>query len=80
MQGMPTLYRFSNGKIEIRTRDHLPPHVHVLLNDGREVLVHLADGQLVMRQRVRRAELGEALAWIAARRAELAEMFEELQR
>jgi hypothetical protein len=46
---MPTLYRFPNGKIEIRTRDHLPPHVHVLLNDGREVLVHLADGQLVMR-------------------------------
>lgn len=76
---MPTLHRLPNCKIEIRTRDPLPPHVHVLLNDGREVLVHLEDGKLVMRQRVRRLEISEALDWIAARAPELIERFKELQ-
>ena len=77
---MPTLHRLPNCKIEIRTRDHLPPHVHVLLNDGREVLVHLEDGKLVMRQKVRRLEIVEALDWIAARAPELIKRFKELQR
>lgn len=76
---MPLLHRLPNCKIEVRTRDHLPPHVHVLLKDGREVLVYLADGKLVMRQKVRRMEIAEALDWIAARAPELIERFKELQ-
>ncbi|WP_306546384.1 DUF4160 domain-containing protein [Malikia spinosa] len=54
--------------------------MHVLLKDGREVLVHLADGKLVMRQKVRRIEIAEALDWIAAHAPELIERFKELQR
>ncbi len=53
--------------------------MHVQLNDGREVLVHLEDGKLVMRQKVRRLEIAEALEWIAVRAPELIERFKELQ-
>ncbi len=35
---MPTLQRFASFKLEIRFRDHLPPHVHVLAADRRELL------------------------------------------
>ena len=60
-------------------RDHLPPHVHVLLKDGREVLVLLETGKLIMRQKVRTDEIAEARDWIAARRLELIQLFKELQ-
>lgn len=76
---MPTLHRLPNCKIELRTRDHRPAHVHVLLSDGREALVYLADLRVISRQPIRAAELTEALDWISARITELTEQFEELQ-
>lgn len=77
---MPTLHRLPNCKIEMRTRDHRPAHVHVLLNDGREVLVNLGDMSTAARRPVRTAEIAEALAWIASRAPELTRFFEELQK
>lgn len=77
---MPTLHRLPNCKIELRSRDHRPAHVHVLFGDGREALVYLADLRVVARQPVRAAEMSGALAWIAERADELTERFEELQR
>lgn len=77
---MPTLHRLPNCKIELRSRDHRPAHVHVLFGDGREALVYLADLRVAARQPVRAAEMSGALAWIAARADELTERFEELQR
>jgi hypothetical protein len=38
---MPTIHRLPSCKIELRTRDHRPAHVHVIFGDGREVLVYL---------------------------------------
>lgn len=76
---MPTIHRLPNCKIDLRTRDHRPAHVHVLLSDGREALVYLADLRVVARQSIRAAELTEALAWIAGHAAELTDKFEELQ-
>lgn len=76
---MPTIHRLPNCKIELRTRDHRPAHVHVLLSDGREALVYLADLSVVARQSIRAAELTEALTWIAEHASELTERFEELQ-
>jgi hypothetical protein len=77
---VPTLHRLPNCKVEIRSRDHRPAHVHILLADGREVLVVLADMSTDARQKVRPAEIADALAWIATRAAELTDLFEELQR
>lgn len=77
---MPTLIRLANCKIELRSRDHRPAHVHVLFSDGREVLVYLADLHVLARQSVRASELSQALAWIAAHSGELIDRFEELQR
>lgn len=76
---MPTLHRLANCKIELRSRDHRPAHVHVLFWDGREALVYLADLRVVSRQPIRAAELATALAWIAERTGELTVNFEELQ-
>jgi hypothetical protein len=76
---MPTLHRLPNCKIELRSRDHRPAHVHVLFSDGREALVYLDDLRIVSRQIIRTGELADALAWIAGRTDELTQRFEELQ-
>jgi hypothetical protein len=76
---MPTLLRLPNCKIEMRTRDHRPAHVHVLFSDGRDVLVYLESLRMISRQPVRAGEMAPALAWIAERTRELITHFEELQ-
>lgn len=76
---MPTIHRLSTCRIAMYAADHMPPHCHVLLNDGREVLVVLATGE-VLRGAAAHRELAEALAWITTHRAELLARFEELQR
>jgi len=72
--------KLSNCKIEMRSRDHRPAHVHVLFSDGRDALVYLADLQVVSRQRILASELGPALVWLAPRLAQLTFDFEELQK
>ena len=42
--------------------DHLPPHFHVLMNDGREALVEIST-LAVMRGSVPARELTDALTW-----------------
>ena len=66
---MPILKRFPSFKVEIRYRDHLPPHVPVLSRDRREVLVELET--LAVAGNIPRHELAEVLAWIADNRGEL---------
>ncbi|WP_205755238.1 DUF4160 domain-containing protein [Azotobacter chroococcum] len=39
---MPTLKRLTNCSITLYAGDHLPPHFHVRLQDGREALVEIA--------------------------------------
>lgn len=68
---MPTLKRFPALKIEMRYRDHLPPHVHVLSRERREALIEIETLAVVGNIPLR--ELGEALAWVADNRAELLE-------
>jgi len=76
---MPILHRLPNCKIEMRTRDHRPAHVHVLFSDGRDVLVYLDSLRTIARQPVRASEIATALKWIAERTSELTAKFEELQ-
>lgn len=77
---MPLLHRLPNGKIEMRSRDHRPAHVHVLFSDGREALIYLSDLKVDTRGRILAKELAAALTWLAPRAAQLILDFEELQR
>ena len=36
---MPLIKRFAHCQIRINLKDHAPPHFHVLMRDGREVLI-----------------------------------------
>lgn len=68
---MPTLQKFVSFKLEIRFRDHLPPHVHVLAADRREVLIAIES--LSITGDIPRHELGEVLAWMRDNRNMLLE-------
>ncbi len=57
--------------------DHLPPHVHVVLSDGREALVEIAD-LTITADRIKRREIVPALEWVEKNRAALAAKWKEL--
>jgi Domain of unknown function (DUF4160) len=59
---MPTLYRTANWKIAMYAGDHLPPHFHVLMRDGREVQIEIAT-LVVMAGAVPPPVLRTALGW-----------------
>jgi len=44
---MPVIHRFFNCAIFINPREHNPPHFHIRMNDGREVLVEIATLELL---------------------------------
>lgn len=73
---MPIIKRFACCVLRINFNDHAPPHFHVLMNDGREVLVRI-DSRQIMRGNVPRRELSEVLDWAADNQASLMAMFEE---
>ena len=74
---MPTLARLPDCTITLYAADHLPPHFHVRLNDGREALVEIA-GLAVLRGQLAKRELAAALAWAAANQALLHAKWKEL--
>lgn len=76
---MPVIQRFSQCRVRINARDHPPPHFHVLLNDGREAWVTIAELEIA-HGRVTAREIADVLAWAGANQAMLATLFEELQR
>src|SRR6218665_3325568 len=41
-RSIPTLARLPNATVTMYAADHLPPHFHVRMNDGRETLVEIA--------------------------------------
>lgn len=61
---MPILQRFDNARVLMYLDDHLPPHVHIKLNDGRERTVDIASFVIV--GRVTRRDARDVLAWIKA--------------
>lgn len=76
---MPVIERFPQCRVRINAKDHPPPHFHVLLNDGREAWVTIAELKIV-HGKVAAREIADVLAWASANRAMLATTFEELQR
>lgn len=73
---MPTIKRFATCRIELRFRDHLPPHVHVLTGDGRDAMVIIHAPSIV--GPVKRHEIREALAWIVANEENVFTQWKEL--
>lgn len=74
---MPTLARLASSTVTMYAADHLPPHFHVRLNDGREALVEIAT-LTPLTTRIAKRELAEALAWAAANQGLLAVQWKEL--
>ncbi len=75
---MPVIARFSHCRVRINAKDHPPPHFHVLLNDGREAWVTIAELKIV-HGKVAVREIAEVLAWAKENQTMLAIKFEELQ-
>jgi hypothetical protein len=59
---MPTLQRFSDCRVLMYLGDHPPPHVHVVLGNGRDCIVEIES--LLVIGRLSRREIREALNWI----------------
>lgn len=76
---MPVVARFSHCCVRVNAKDHPPPHFHVLLNDGREAWVTIAELKIV-HGKVAARENADVLAWAEENRTMLATTFEELQR
>ena len=74
---MPTIKRLPTCTITLYAGDHLPPHFHVRLQDGREALIEIASLS-VLSGRVARRELGAALEWAADNQALLSDKWEAL--
>ncbi|MBV4459772.1 DUF4160 domain-containing protein [Pseudomonas sp. COR58] len=69
---MSTKYRFREKyRIQLREKDHPPPHVH-LTGGGVDVMLSLETVQ-VMTGRAPPLIIKEALAWVAAHQAQLLE-------
>ncbi|MEO8118604.1 MAG: DUF4160 domain-containing protein [Rhodoferax sp.] len=64
---MPTLERFPASRVLMYADDHLLPHVHIKLSDGRECTVDI--DTLELKGRVAAREIRDELAWIASNRA-----------
>lgn len=63
---MVTLHRLDSSRVLVYFDDHLPPHVHVKLRDGRDCTVDLESFEI--KGRVAEREIREALLWIKANR------------
>ena len=59
---MPTLHRFSDCRVVMYIGDHPPPHVHVLLRDGRDCTVDMET--LEIKGKVAERDIRDALAWL----------------
>jgi len=76
---MPLIKRFAHCQIRINLKDHAPPHIHVLMRDGKEALIEIS-GLEILQGDVPRRELSEVLQWAASNRNMLLNKFEELQK
>lgn len=64
---MPTLQRFADCRLVMYIDDHPPPHVHLLLRDGRDGTIDLET--LRISGKVVKREVRDALVWVAKERS-----------
>ena len=63
---MPTLHRFPDCRVLMYLGDHPPPHVHVVLRDGRDAIVEINSLAVIGKLAVR--EIRDAMDWISVRK------------
>lgn len=73
---MPTLVRFNRCRIVVFPREHLPPHFHILMVDGRQCLVEIETLD-IMAGNIPRRDLREPLAWAKENREALNNAWKE---
>jgi hypothetical protein len=73
---MPVLHNFSSSRILIYAGDHLLPHVHIQLKDGRECTVEI--DRFLITGRIKRHEIRAELKWIQTNRFWLHEEWKRL--
>ena len=73
---MPNIHRFANMTIRVNVTEHRPPHVHVVMSDGRDAFVDLATLAITSRT-LRASDVADALIWIEANRAYATQIFTE---
>lgn len=61
---MPTIARLNNCTVTMYANDHLPPHFHVRMRDGREALVEIKTLSIISSS-LKPSELKDALKWAA---------------
>lgn len=74
---MPTLVRLSIATVTKYANDHLPPHFHVRMSDGREALVEIETLRPISSS-LKARERAPAIAWAAANRIMLGVKWKEL--
>jgi len=74
---MPTVKRLSSSKVCMYAGDHLPPHFHILANDGGNALVEISS-LAVLAGRVSRTALTEAAEWATGEKEFLQSKWNEL--
>jgi hypothetical protein len=58
---MPIIKRFAHCVVRINSKDHAPPHFHVVMNDGREAWVKI-DPVEIIHGKVAAREIAEVAA------------------
>jgi len=74
---MPTIIRLANSTITMYAGDHLPPHFHVRMRDGREALV-VIETFAILTSSLKPRELAPALAWATVNKQALIAKWQEL--
>lgn len=76
---MPIIQRFAHCVVRINSKDHAPPHFHVVMNDAREAWVTINTIEII-HGKVAAREIAEVLAWAKFNWEILAAKVEELQK
>ena len=74
---MPTVARLSSCTITLFAADHLPPHFHVRMTNGREALVEISTLS-ILRGSMRPRERIETMTWAVANLSLLSAKWKEL--
>lgn len=64
---MPTLQRFADCRVLMYLDDHPPPHVHVVLRNGRDCVIEIES--LSVAGKLAAREVRDALKWVESERS-----------
>ena len=75
---MPTIKKFGTCAIVIRSREHNPPHFHIIYRDGRECVVIISTFEIRTIDKVSASEVSTAIEWATANKDFLMKSWKEI--